>query len=123
MTTPNGLPTTIEAVQDLLKNQVYITDRSLAMPIFLAIKLQRPLFLEGEAGVGKPEIARALAAGLEAKVCEIYTDVDGIYTADPRIVPEARILEEIEYEEMLELANYGAKMHPRRPAHRSARFV
>jgi aspartate kinase len=57
--------------------------------------------------------AVALAAGLEARVCEIYTDVDGIYTADPRIVPEARILEEIEYEEMLELANYGAKMHPR----------
>ena len=65
MTTTNGLPTTIEAVQDLLKNQVYITDRSLAMPIFLAIKLQRPLFLEGEAGVGKTEIARALAAGLD----------------------------------------------------------
>ena len=57
--------------------------------------------------------AVALAAGLEARVCEIYTDVDGIYTADPRIVPEARILEEIDYEEMLELASYGAKMHPR----------
>jgi len=57
--------------------------------------------------------AVALAASLEAEVCEIYTDVDGIYTADPRIVPEARILEEIEYEEMLELASYGAKMHPR----------
>lgn len=57
--------------------------------------------------------AVALAAGLDAKVCEIYTDVDGIYTADPRIVPEARILEEIGYEEMLELASYGAKMHPR----------
>ena len=57
--------------------------------------------------------AVALAAGLEAKICEIYTDVDGIYTADPRIVPEARLLEEIDYEEMLELASYGAKMHPR----------
>jgi aspartate kinase len=57
--------------------------------------------------------AVALAAGLEAKVCEIYTDVDGIYTADPRIVPDARILTEIAYEEMLELASHGAKMHPR----------
>jgi aspartate kinase len=57
--------------------------------------------------------AVALAAGLEAKVCEIYTDVDGIYTADPRIVPEAQILKEIGYEEMMELASYGAKMHPR----------
>jgi len=57
--------------------------------------------------------AVALAAGLEAKICEIYTDVDGIYTADPRIVPNARILDTIDYEEMLELASYGAKMHPR----------
>ena len=62
---------------------------------------------------GSDTTAVALAAGLDAKVCEIYTDVDGIYTADPRIVPEARILEEIGYEEMLELASYGAKMHPR----------
>ena len=51
----------------------------------------------------------ALGAGR----CEIYTDVDGIYTADPRVVPEARKLDEIGYDEMLELANYGAKMHPR----------
>ena len=43
----------------------------------------------------------------------MYTDVDGIYTADPRIVPDARKLSEIGYEEMLELASYGAKMHPR----------
>ena len=57
--------------------------------------------------------AVALAAALEARICEIYTDVEGIYTADPRVVPEARVLEDITYEEMLELANYGAKMHPR----------
>ena len=57
--------------------------------------------------------AVALAAGLGAKVCEIYTDVEGIYTADPRIVPEARKLDEIGYEEMLELAAHGAKMNPR----------
>jgi aspartate kinase len=57
--------------------------------------------------------AVALAAGLSADRCEIYTDVAGIYTADPRHVPEARLLDEIGYEEMLELASYGAKMNPR----------
>mgnify|MGYP003319827019 CR=1 FL=1 len=56
-------PESIEDVQSLLRNQVYVSDRALAVPIFLAIKLQRPLFLEGEAGVGKTEIARALASG------------------------------------------------------------
>ena len=57
--------------------------------------------------------AVALAAALAAQRCEIYTDVDGIYTADPQVVPEARKLPEIGYQEMLELASYGAKMHPR----------
>lgn len=56
--------------------------------------------------------AVALAASLGAKVCERYTDVEGIYTADPRVVPEARPLKEISYEEMLELAQYGS-MHSR----------
>ncbi len=63
---------------------------------------------------GSDTTAVALAAALGASVCERYTDVDGIYTADPRIVPEARKLTEICYEEMLEMATYGAKMiHPR----------
>ena len=62
---------------------------------------------------GSDTTAVALAVALKAARCEIYTDVDGIYTADPRIVPEARKLNEIGYDEMLELANYGAKMHPR----------
>ncbi len=57
--------------------------------------------------------AVALAAELGAERCEIYTDVDGIYTADPRLVPNAHKLHEIGYEEMLELASYGAKMNPR----------
>ena len=58
--------------------------------------------------------AVALAASLGAEVCQIYTDVEGVYTADPRLVPEAEQLSEIGYEEMLELASYGAKvMHPR----------
>ena len=57
--------------------------------------------------------AVAIAAGLDAERCEVYTDVDGIYTADPRLVPEARKLDEVGFEEMLEMASYGAKMHPR----------
>jgi aspartate kinase len=63
---------------------------------------------------GSDTTAVALAAALGASVCERYTDVDGIYTADPRIVPEAKKLTEIGFEEMLEMATYGAKMiHPR----------
>tara|TARA_B100000427_G_scaffold325608_1_gene332743 strand:+ start:301 stop:1530 length:1230 start_codon:yes stop_codon:yes gene_type:complete len=57
--------------------------------------------------------AVALAAGLKAERCEIYTDVDGIFTADPRLVPSAYKMDEIGFEEMLEMANYGAKMNPR----------
>lgn len=61
---------------------------------------------------GSDTTAVALAAALNAR-CEVYTDVDGIYTADPRVVPQAHKMDEVGYEEMLELASYGAKMHPR----------
>jgi aspartate kinase len=57
---------------------------------------------------GSDATAVALAASLQADVCEIYTDVDGVYTADPRIVPEARKLDQISFEEMLELSASGA---------------
>jgi aspartate kinase len=63
---------------------------------------------------GSDTTAVALAASLKAKVCERYTDVDGIYTTDPRLIPEARKLPEISYEEMLEMVTYGFKaIHPR----------
>ena len=62
---------------------------------------------------GSDTTAVALAAALGAQRCEIYTDVEGIYTADPKVVPLARKLDEISYQEMLEMASYGAKMHPR----------
>src|SRR5688572_4848776 len=52
----------------------------------------------------------AIAAALDADVCEIYTDVDGVYTTDPNVVPSARKIERISYEEMLELASLGAKV-------------
>jgi len=63
---------------------------------------------------GSDTTAVALAATLGAEVCQIYTDVEGVYSADPRLVPEAECLDEIHYEEMLELATYGAEvLHPR----------
>ncbi len=63
---------------------------------------------------GSDTTAVALAASLGAEVCQIYTDVEGVYTADPHLVPEAQRLAEIGYDEMLELASYGVKViHPR----------
>ena len=59
---------------------------------------------------GSDTSAVALAAALHADLCQIYTDVDGVYTADPRIVPGAKKLDEITYDEMLELANLGANV-------------
>ncbi len=63
---------------------------------------------------GSDTTAVALAASLSADICQIYTDVEGIYTADPRLVPHTSKLDRIGYEEMLEMASYGAKViHPR----------
>jgi aspartate kinase len=59
---------------------------------------------------GSDTTAVALAAALKADECQIYTDVDGVYTTDPRVVPEARRLDQITYEEMLEMASLGAKV-------------
>jgi aspartate kinase len=62
---------------------------------------------------GSDTTAVAIAASIGASICEIYTDVKGIYTADPNIIKSAKKLNFLPYEDMLELANYGAKMHPR----------
>ncbi len=59
---------------------------------------------------GSDTSAVAIAAALKADVCEIYTDVDGVYTTDPRMVPKARKIDKISYEEMLEMASLGAKV-------------
>jgi aspartate kinase len=59
---------------------------------------------------GSDTSAVAVAAGIKAARCDIYTDVDGVYTTDPRIVPKARRLEKIAFEEMLEMASLGAKV-------------
>jgi len=71
---------------------------------------------------GSDLTAIALAAALKANLCQIYTDVDGVYTADPRIVPGARKLEEISYDEMLELASLGAKVMQSRSVEFAKKF-
>ena len=71
---------------------------------------------------GSDLTAIALAAALKADLCQIYTDVDGVYTADPRIVPSAQKLEEISYDEMLELASLGAKVMQSRSVEFAKKF-
>ena len=71
---------------------------------------------------GSDLTAIALAAALKADLCQIYTDVEGVYTADPRIVPDARKLEEISYDEMLELASLGAKVMQSRSVEFAKKF-
>jgi aspartate kinase len=66
--------------------------------------------------------AVALAAVLKARVCEIYTDVDGVYTADPNICPKARRLDRISYDEMLEMAGLGAKVLQARSVELARRY-
>ena len=71
---------------------------------------------------GSDLTAIALAAALKADLCQIYTDVDGVYTADPRIVPSAKKLSEISYDEMLELASLGAKVMQSRSVEFAKKF-
>src|SRR5690349_13257924 len=68
---PNRLPPSIDSVAELLKSEGYIADRSLSTVVFLALKMGRPLFLEGEAGVGKTEIAKVLAAALGRRLIRL----------------------------------------------------
>ena len=69
--TPRSLPVSIDATLDLLAAADYLADRSLATVLFLALKMGRPLFLEGEAGVGKTEIAKVLASALGRKLIRL----------------------------------------------------
>lgn len=71
---------------------------------------------------GSDLTAIALAAAIKANLCQIYTDVDGVYTADPRIVPNARKMDEISYDEMLELASLGAKVMQSRSVEFAKKF-
>jgi MoxR-like ATPase len=102
MTSPSPavpLPATVDATVDLLAAQDYVADRRLATAVFLALKLQRPLFLEGEAGVGKTEIAKVLAAGLGKPLVRLQC-YEGLDTASavyewnyPRQMIEIRLAE------------------------------
>jgi MoxR-like ATPase len=96
---PPQLPATVDATLDLLTAQDYVADRRLATAVFLALKLQRPLFLEGEAGVGKTEIAKVLAAGLDRPLVRLqcYEGLDtssAVYEWNyPRQMIEIRLAE------------------------------
>src|SRR5438876_4733422 len=68
---PSALPASIDATQELLAAGRYVGDRALATVLYLALKMGRPLFLEGEAGVGKTEIAKVLAEGLGRKLIRL----------------------------------------------------
>ena len=65
------LPASIDETQQLLTSGEYVADRSLATSLFLSLAMQRPLFLEGEAGVGKTEIAKVIAQGLERELLRL----------------------------------------------------
>ena len=93
------IPSTVDGLQRLLAAEGYIADRRLAVSLFLALRLKRPLFLEGEAGVGKTEVARALASGLGTELIRLqcYEGLDAghaVYEWNyPRQLLEIRLLE------------------------------
>jgi MoxR-like ATPase len=93
------IPASVDALQDVLAQQHYIADRGLAVSIYLALRLQRPLFLEGEAGVGKTEVAKVLALALQAPLIRLqcYEGLDvshAVYEWNyPRQILEIRLLE------------------------------
>jgi len=96
---PSAFPATVDATLDLLTAHDYVAERRLATAVFLALKLSRPLFLEGEAGVGKTEIAKVLAAGLNRPLVRLQC-YEGLDTANavyewnyPRQMIEIRLAE------------------------------
>jgi len=96
---PRPLPTTIDETHELLSSADYVSDRSLATALYLALRMQRPLFLEGEAGVGKTSLAAAVAAALDADLIRLqcYEGLDishAVYEWDyARQLLELRILD------------------------------
>jgi MoxR-like ATPase len=111
MTSPHPLPASVDATLDLLTRQDYVADRRLATAVFLSLKLTRPLFLEGEAGVGKTEIAKVLAAGLSRRLVRLQC-YEGLDTAAavyewnyPRQMIEIRLAEAAGGVERSELAH------------------
>jgi aspartate kinase len=98
----------IEAVEAVTLNDALSTGVVAVIPGFQGISEEGRLATLGRGGSDTSAVA--IAAGVKADRCDIYTDVDGVYTTDPRIVPSARKLARVTFEEMLELAGSGAKV-------------
>ncbi|HKC57349.1 MAG TPA: MoxR family ATPase [Vicinamibacterales bacterium] len=96
---PLSIPASVDALQDALGGERYVAERGLAVPIYLALRLRRPLFLEGEAGVGKTEVAKVLAAALKTTLIRLqcYEGLDvnqAVYEWNyPRQLLEIRMIE------------------------------
>ena len=111
MTRITSFPESVDATLALLEAQNYVADRRLATAVFLALKLRRPLFLEGEAGVGKTEVAKVLAGGLRRRLVRLQC-YEGLDTASavyewnyPRQMVEIRLAEAAGNVERSELAH------------------
>ena len=96
---PLAIPASVDALQDALAREQYIAERALAVSIYLSLRLKRPLFLEGEAGVGKTEVAKVLAAALDTSLIRLqcYEGLDvsqAVYEWNyPRQLLEIRMIE------------------------------
>jgi MoxR-like ATPase len=96
---PLSIPASVDALQEALAGEQYIAERGLAVPIYLALRLKRPLFLEGEAGVGKTEVAKVLASALQTTLIRLqcYEGLDvnqAVYEWNyPRQLLEIRMIE------------------------------
>jgi MoxR-like ATPase len=96
---PLSIPSSVDALQEALAGENYIAERGLAVPIYLALRLRRPLFLEGEAGVGKTEVAKVLASALKTMLIRLqcYEGLDvsqAVYEWNyPRQLLEIRMIE------------------------------
>src|ERR1044071_2079981 len=96
---PDPIFQSVDALQEALAGERYIAERGLAVPIYLALRLKRPLFLEGEPGVGKTEVAKVLSAALDAELIRLqcYEGLDishAVYEWNyPRQILEIRLLE------------------------------
>src|SRR6059036_85017 len=110
-------------IQDITPKQVHSLLDQGKVVIVAGFQGQTPEGQITTLGRGGSDLtAIALAAALKADLCQIYTDVDGVYTADPRIVPNARKLDEISYDEMLELASLGSKVMQARSVEFAKKF-
>jgi aspartate kinase len=104
----------IEGIDPDLMNESLARGEVAVVAGYQGVALQDRISTLGRGGSDTSAVA--VAAGIKADRCDIYTDVDGVYTCDPRIVPKARRLEKISFEEMLELASLGAKVVQTRAA-------